>query len=131
MEGVRVISDGMGDEELVYRAWLCRRYLSLRELALRDGPDTVAELDAIAGSAFDAAVRDQLTALARRLGVDARVMASRVVPVPVSGAPGHAHAGRIYACPGGSCARREVRAPGDPIPMCSLGERGPLEPRPV
>ncbi|WP_069757775.1 hypothetical protein [Streptomyces sp. LUP47B] len=121
----------MGEEELVYRAWLCRRYLSLRELALRDGPDTVAELEAIAGSAFDAAVRDRLTALARRLGVDARVVASRVVPIPVSGAAGHAHAGRIYACPGGSCARREVRAPGDPVPVCSLGERGPLEPRPV
>ncbi|MGW6095062.1 hypothetical protein ACWFRK_11950 [Streptomyces sp. NPDC055157] len=118
----------MGDTDPQYRAWLCQRYLSLRELALADGSDAVAELEEISRTTSDEPVRERLLALARRFGVDISVSA-RVVALP--GAPTPQHLGRLYDCPNGRCARREVRAPGDPVPLCALFGQSPLAPRSV
>ncbi|MEU6406197.1 hypothetical protein [Streptomyces sp. NPDC046985] len=115
----------MGDEEHEYRAWLCRRFPSLYTLARLNGPDAVAELEAIGRAAAADPVRDRLLALARRLGIDISV-SPRIVALP--GAPTPRYSGRIYACPEDRCARREVRAPGDPAPLCALSG-SPLAPR--
>ncbi|GAA2141454.1 hypothetical protein GCM10009802_51980 [Streptomyces synnematoformans] len=118
----------MGDTEPQYRAWLCQRYLSLRELALADGTDAVTELEEIARAGSDEPVRERLLALAHRFGVDISV-SPRVVSLPRPPIP--QHLGHLYVCPNGGCARKEVRAPGDSVPLCALFEHSPLVPRSV